>query len=161
MATKSDRILKAADNNHVFDRLMLESPKDFEQAFKPTKWSIRLFMNFLKTLNKNDQVRLVFHTTDVLSRCFNDKNTLDFLKAISLKCEALIEGTYSFNGYCKPKIKITGGKFSEIELISTLANLKRNQVISCKWQDLASLICDHFDISYKKTTVLAKLYDKE
>lgn len=136
-------------------------PSDFEKAFRPTKWSIRLYLNHLKNLELRAQVSFADHTEDILCHHYKDRDTKRFIEKIRQKAATLNKpgGNYYQTDSDSNKIPVSGNRDAENQIILSMAEIKTKGYISCTWEDLAEFIKNNFEMTYAKTTILSKLYD--
>lgn len=135
------------------------SPKDFENAFRPTKWSIRKFIRFTKTLDKFDRDDFIDYTYDFLSDNYSDKDTMNFVEQIR---EERMYGS-GFDLWKDPlwKDPIYINEDSELEFIDVMANLYRKGIIQCSGAKLANIIKRQFHVKYSLSTIKGKIYKFE
>ena len=136
-----------------------KSPKDFENAFRPTKWSIRKFILFTKSLDKIDRDDFIDYSYDFLSENYSDKDTMNFVQQIR---NERMHGS-GFDLWKDPcwKDPIYIKEDSELEFIEVMADLYRKGIIQCSGAKLASIIKRQFHVKYSLSTIKNKIYNFE
>lgn len=145
----------------IFNGISFQKPADFETYFRPTKWSSRAYLKFLKSLDSDQQEIFLAHTHKVLSNHYRDKNTMEFLKYIRERSKNLniLHIGRSIPIASIEKINLHDNPDAANALIRYFAEMKSTGLILCNWNELATLIVDVFNIKYSRSTVLSKLFD--
>lgn len=147
----------------LYNNQKFKYPKDFELAFRPTKWSIRAFMNFYRMLDHQERSTFLELTISVLKENYLDRDTIKFIRTVISKTNQLkqpFSAPGKDNSESDHKIKLGKGnkRYSKEGLIDSFADMKINGIIDCNWEELADFIDNGFDIKYSRSTILAKLH---
>ena len=95
-------IYNGKNPDHLYNGKRFKYREDFEQEFKPTKWSIRKFMNFVSTLELYEKHEFAEYTIERFQNYdYIDKDTRNFIIRIREKRDFLNELKWSDN-----KVKI-------------------------------------------------------
>ncbi|MCK7519984.1 MAG: hypothetical protein MZV64_20800 [Ignavibacteriales bacterium] len=73
-----------------------KNQKDYENAFRPTKWSIRAFVRFAKALEEDDRDEFITYAVEFLSKFYHDKDTINFVQQIREKGEMVSDSNYGW-----------------------------------------------------------------
>lgn len=127
-------------------------PKDFESEFRPTKWSIKKFIQFSNTLEFDERAKFIIHTEHLLATYYNDKDTAMFISQINHK-----EKVDFARGYYEEYLKIIPDNKVN-EFIETMALMKKKGIIKCGATKLAEIIQNQFGILLSISTIKDRIY---
>ncbi len=141
----------------IFNGKRFRYPQDFEQEFKPTKWSIRKFMIFIKNLDDGEKWNFAIHTLKMYDYYFRpeDKDTLNFIRQIKEKKR---NGFNISNGKSSPYSKLTVDKNNYDLFIKLMVILQKDKIINGLGVDIADLLKNKFGVKLSKSTISSKIY---
>lgn len=143
----------------IYGDQVFKSPRDFEIAFRPTKWSIRKFIRFTKSLDKFERDEFIEYSYEFLSDNYSDKDTMNFVQLIRRE-RMYGSGFDLWKDPCwKDPIYIK--EDSEIEFIELMADLYKKGIILCSGAKLASILKKQFHVKYSLSTIKDKIYKFE
>lgn len=143
--------------NFIFNGKRFRYPQDFEQEFKPTKWSIRKFINFMDDFELSEKHTFATHTIYILGNFHTaDKDTQNFIKQIrdKRKNNFGINGGYDFFKHSPVMTKE-----NQEQLIKAMAELKAKGVIQKTAPDIAEILKNNFGVNLSLLTIKRKIYD--
>ena len=144
----------------IFNGQRFQYPEDFEKAFRPTKWSIRKFRDFLVHLPVIEVSGFTEYTVWKLNEFYSDKGTREFINLIRDK---------SRSGGWFSREKREGGKAILVEVdersindfLVTMVLMKKNRIIGSTGKRLAETIKSNFNTGLSLSTIRDKLYKIE
>lgn len=137
------------NTKYYFNGTRFEYPEDFEKVLRPTKWSIRMFLTFMRSLDIIDRSRFIDHVLEMLPDYFTDKDTANFVLEIKKR-------TTYYPVDRDPSIQVVFNR--ENELINTFAAMKKNGIITASATALANLLKNQFGVKYSIPTIRDKIY---
>ncbi len=141
-----------AKENYIFGGRKFILPKDFESEFRPTKWSIRKFIQFSNTLELDERAKFISHTKHILTTYYIDKDTSMFISQINHK-----EKVDFASEYYEEHLKIIPNNKVN-EFIETMALMKKKGIIKCGATKLAEIIQNQFGILLSISTIKDRIY---
>ena len=143
----------------IYGNQVFKTPRDFEIAFRPTKWSIRKLLRFTKSLEKEERDEFIEYTYHILSRNYSDKDTMNFVQLV--RHERMYGSRFDLwqDPYWEDPVYIK--EDSEIEFIELMADLYRKGIIQCSGAKLASILKKQFHVKYSLSTIKDKIYKSE
>jgi hypothetical protein len=147
VAEKSGRLMNVPE--YHFGGIRFEYPEDFVKELRPTKWSIRKFMAFARSLDIIERNRFVDHVLKMLPEYFTDKETGNFVREIKKRT------TYFPDNKPAP---LPVDPERENELIQAFARLKKDGTIKASATALANLLKNQFGVKYSLPTIRDKIY---
>ena len=143
----------------IFGGAEFRSPEDFEKAFRPTKWSIRKYIQFVLRMDIGERYRFVLYTEELLSISYTDRDTINFIKQIKEKSRSDfgLSPEWEFE---RPHI-VSIKKGSVNKFISIMTGLMKSGMIQCSGVQLAEIIKKDFNVNYSLLTIKDKIYKYE
>lgn len=143
----------------IFGGRSFKYPEDFEREFRPTKWSIRKYIQFVLKMDVDERYRFVKYTEKILSISFTDRNTINFIKQIDEKSpnDFGLSPEWEYERSHIVSIK----KGSANKFISIMTGLMKRGIIQCSGVQLAEIIKKEFNVNYSLLTIKDKIYKYE
>jgi len=155
----------------IFNGKRFRYLKDFEREFKPTKWSIRKYLTFLKDLEPEVVNIFDVHTINMFGKFhITDKDTMNFIKQIIEKRNKSFKelNDYMFWSTGHTPIDFINGidmgasisvpKEKYNKLIKVMVMLQKEGIIQGSLKDIAEILINYFGVKYSESTILAKMY---
>lgn len=141
--------MSTIESKFVYGGIRFEYPEDFERELRPTKWSIRKFMKFTRSLDIIERSRFIDHVLNILPDYFTDKDSANFVREIKKR-------TTDFP--VNKQVPMPVDPERENELINVFATLKMKGIIKASATTLAKLLKDQFGVKYSLLTIRDKIY---
>lgn len=141
----------------IFKGKQFRHLEEFESEFKPTKWSIRKFMNFIEEMDTNDQYRFANHTIRMFTNYFTfDKDAQNFIRQIKDKKA----DNFGVDGYrskydLKPSMKVREENYNH--LIEQMAILKNDKIIEGTAKKVAEILIDEFGVKLSISVITNRI----
>ncbi len=143
-------------SDFIFKGKRFRYPQDFEQEFKPTKWSIRKFMSFIADFEEDEKYYFAIHTTNILGKYHtSDKDTVNFIRQIKEKRDLNFDIN---NDQSQKQILLSVEKDNYDTLIKLMTILQKDQIIRGTGKNIAEILINNFGVKLSLSTITTKIY---
>ena len=147
------------ESDFIFKGKRFKYLKDFEQEFKPTKWSIRKFLTFTKDFLPHESLNFEDHTIKMLTNySTTNKDTLNFIKQIYDKRTKQANLLKKELFETVPPI-LPESKDGYEKIIKLFVILQKDGIIEGNLREVADFIKLKFSVKLSISTIRSKIYE--